>query len=101
MEEVNQKKKVLYSAVQPSGNLTIGNYLGAIKNWVNLQDDYDCFYAMADMHAITVRQNPATLWRQSRKMYVIRAVHRALPRGTYVGFEHVYLRRGNGTYDAV
>ncbi len=59
MEEV--KKKVLYSAVQPSGNLTIGNYLGAIKNWVDLQNDFDCFYAIANMHAITVRQDPATL----------------------------------------
>ncbi len=68
MEEVNQKKKVLYSAVQPSGNLTIGNYLGAIKNWVNLQDDYDCFYAMADMHAITVRQNPATLRQKTLEL---------------------------------
>ncbi len=68
MEETNQKKKVLYSAVQPSGNLTIGNYLGAIKNWVNLQNDYDCFYAMADMHAITVRQNPATLRQKTLEL---------------------------------
>lgn len=59
MEEV--RKKVLYSAVQPSGNLTIGNYLGAIKNWVELQTDFDCFYAIANMHAITVRQDPAQL----------------------------------------
>ena len=61
MEETQNKKKVLYSAVQPSGNLTIGNYLGAIRNWVELQNDYECYYAMADMHAITVRQDPATL----------------------------------------
>ncbi|MBO5328884.1 MAG: tryptophan--tRNA ligase [Clostridia bacterium] len=54
-------KKILYSAVQPTNNLTIGNYLGAIKNWVNLQNEYDCFYAIANMHAITVRQNPAEL----------------------------------------
>ncbi len=59
MEEV--RKKVLYSAVQPSGNLTIGNYIGAIKNWVELQKDFDCFYAIANMHAITVRQDPAQL----------------------------------------
>lgn len=56
-----EKKKVLYSAAQPSGNLTIGNYLGAVKNWVDLQSDYDCVFAMANMHAITVRQDPATL----------------------------------------
>lgn len=53
--------KVLYSAVQPSGNLTIGNYVGAIRNWVNLQQEFTCFYAIADMHAITVRQDPAML----------------------------------------
>lgn len=56
-----EKKKVLYSAAQPSGNLTIGNYLGAVKNWVELQNDYDCIFAMANMHAITVRQEPAVL----------------------------------------
>lgn len=53
--------KILYSAVQPTNNLTIGNYIGAIKNWVALQYDYNCFYAIANMHAITVRQNPAEL----------------------------------------
>lgn len=58
---MEEQKKILYSAVQPSGVLTIGNYLGAIKNWVQLQDDYDCFYAIANMHAITVRQDPALL----------------------------------------
>ncbi len=55
------KKKVLYSAIQPTNKLTIGNYLGAIKNWIALQEEYDCFYSMANMHAITVRQNPAEL----------------------------------------
>lgn len=58
---MEERKKVLYSAVQPTNNLTIGNYLGAIKNWVALQDEYECFYAIANMHAITVRQNPAEL----------------------------------------
>lgn len=55
------EEKVLYSAVQPSGNLTIGNYTGAIRNWVKLQHEFTCFYAIADMHAITVRQEPAQL----------------------------------------
>lgn len=68
MQENVQKKKVLYSAVQPSGDLTIGNYLGAIRNWVDLQHDYECFYAMADMHAITVRQDPATLRRKTQEL---------------------------------
>jgi tryptophanyl-tRNA synthetase len=67
-QSLNQPKKVLYSAVQPSGNLTIGNYLGAIKNWVALQNDYECYYAMANMHAITVRQNPATLRQKTLEL---------------------------------
>lgn len=58
---MEENKKALYSAVQPTNNLTIGNYLGAIKNWVKLQADYNCFFAIADMHAITVRQSPAEL----------------------------------------
>ncbi len=64
-------KKVLYSAVQPSGNLTIGNYTGAIRNWVNLQSQYDCFYAIANMHAITVRQEPAELRRRTLELLAL------------------------------
>ena len=54
-------KKTIFSGVQPSGVLTIGNYLGAIKNWVTLQDEYHCYYCVVDMHAITVRQQAADL----------------------------------------
>lgn len=61
-------KKVMYSAVQPSGNLTIGNYLGAIRNWVAMQDRFTCYYAIADMHAITVRQEPADLRRRTLEL---------------------------------
>ena len=57
--------KIMYSAVQPSGNLTIGNYVGAIRNWVRLQREHECFFAMADLHAITVRQDPAELRRRT------------------------------------
>lgn len=64
----NTEKKVLYSAVQPSGNLTIGNYAGAIRNWVAMQDEYECFYAIANMHAITVRQDPAELRRRTLEL---------------------------------
>lgn len=56
-----QDKKTIFSGVQPSGVLTIGNYLGAIKNWVDLQDEYNCYYCVVDMHAITVRQQAAQL----------------------------------------
>ena len=62
------EENVLYSAVQPSGNLTIGNYVGAIRNWVKLQQQFTCFYAIADMHAITVRQDPAQLRRRTLEL---------------------------------
>ena len=62
------EKKVMYSAVQPSGNLTIGNYSGAIRNWIAMQEEYDCFYAIADMHAITVKQEPAELRRHTLEL---------------------------------
>lgn len=55
------EKKTVFSGVQPSGNLTIGNYLGAIKNWVAFQEEYDCNYCIVDMHAITVPQVPKDL----------------------------------------
>ena len=54
-------KPVVLSGIQPSGRLTIGNYLGALKNWVGLSDSYDCHYMLVDLHAITVRQDPAVL----------------------------------------
>ena len=56
-----EDKKTIFSGVQPSGNVTLGNYLGAIKNWVDLQDEYNCIYAMMDLHSITVRQDPQEL----------------------------------------
>ncbi|MBQ8975029.1 MAG: tryptophan--tRNA ligase, partial [Oscillospiraceae bacterium] len=58
-------KKVILSGIQPSGELTLGSYLGAIKNWVELAEQYDCYYMMADLHAITVRQVPAELRRRT------------------------------------
>ena len=58
-------QKVCYSGVQPSGNLTIGNYLGAIKNFAHYSENYKCFYCVVDMHAITVRQVPAELRRRT------------------------------------
>ncbi len=58
-------KKIIFSGVQPSGNITLGNYLGAIKNFVDLQHDYHCCYAIMDLHSITVRQNPAELRKRT------------------------------------
>ena len=58
---MEHEKKIIFSATQPSGRITLGNYLGALRNWVALQDDYNAIYCVADEHAITVRQDPAAL----------------------------------------
>ena len=60
-----EKKQIIFSGIQPSGTLTLGNYIGALRNFSLLQDDYDCIYCIVDMHAITVRQNPADLRRRT------------------------------------
>ena len=58
-------KKTIFSGVQPSGQITIGNYLGALKNWTKLLDEYNCIFAVMDLHSITVRQDPKTLRENS------------------------------------
>ncbi len=58
----------IFSGVQPTGNLHLGNYLGAIKNWVNMQDDFECIYCIVDLHAITVAQDPAELTANTREV---------------------------------
>ena len=70
-KNTEENKKTLYSAVQPTNELTIGNYIGAIRNFVALQNDYDCFFAIANMHAITVRQNPAELRRRTLSLLAL------------------------------
>lgn len=64
-------KKVLFSGMQATGNLTLGNYLGALKNWVALSDEYECFYCVVDEHSITVRQDPATLRKRARALLTL------------------------------
>lgn len=64
-------KKVIFSGIQPSGELTLGNYLGAIKNWVKLQDEYDCYYCVVDLHAITVKQEAKDLRRRTLEVLAI------------------------------
>jgi tryptophanyl-tRNA synthetase len=68
---VENSKKVIFSGIQPSGNLTIGNYFGALKNWVKLQDKYDCYFCVVDLHAITVRQEPKDLRRRTLEVLAI------------------------------
>jgi len=58
-------KKRIFSGIQPSGDLSLGSYMGAIKNWIAMQDEYDCVYCIVDMHAITVRQDPSALRRRT------------------------------------
>lgn len=68
---MTDSKKVLFSGIQPSGDLTIGNYLGALKNWVDLQDKYDSYFCVVDMHAITVRQEPKNLRQRTLEVLAI------------------------------
>lgn len=68
MEQQTETKKRIFSGMQPSGALTLGNYLGALKNWIKLQDDYDCMYSVMNMHAITVRQDPQELRKRSMEV---------------------------------
>lgn len=71
MEEQKERKPIIFSAIQPTGNITLGNYLGALKNWVKLQDDYNCIFAIADLHAITVRQEPKIFRQHILEAYAL------------------------------
>ncbi|MCR4728906.1 MAG: tryptophan--tRNA ligase [Lachnospiraceae bacterium] len=64
-------KKVLFSGMQATGNLTLGNYVGALRNWITLADEYECFYSVVDLHSITVRQDPAELRSRARKLLTL------------------------------
>ncbi len=66
-----ENKPVIFSGIQPTATFTLGNYLGAIKNWDSLQDNYDCIYSIVDLHAITVRQEPAALRRQTLESFAL------------------------------
>ena len=66
-----EDKKRILSGIQSSGFLTLGNYIGALKNWGTLQDDYDCYYCVADLHSITVRQNPAEFRKRAMEIFTI------------------------------
>ncbi|MEP7289919.1 MAG: tryptophan--tRNA ligase [Chloroflexota bacterium] len=66
-----QRPPRVFSGIQPSGHLTIGNYLGALKQWVQIQDQYECFYCVVDMHAITQQQDPVALREGTREVAAI------------------------------
>lgn len=66
-----EKKKVIFSGIQPTGTFTLGNYIGAVSRWGKLQDEFDCIYSIVDMHAITVRQDPAKLRQKTLEAYAL------------------------------
>ena len=68
--EILRPKRAL-SCIQPTGAPTLGNYLGALRNWVAMQDEFECAFAVADLHALTVRQEPAKLRQQIMEMYAL------------------------------
>lgn len=63
------RKKVVYSGIQPTGCLTLGNYIGAVSNWLKLQDDYSCIYSIVDLHALTIRQVPAEFRKRALSFF--------------------------------
>lgn len=66
-----EDKKIIFSGVQASGFLTLGNYIGALRNWAKLQDEYNCLFSVVDMHSITVRQNPAEFRRRALEILML------------------------------
>ncbi|MGN0342597.1 MAG: tryptophan--tRNA ligase [Roseburia sp.] len=64
-------KKILYSGMQATGTLTLGNYLGALKNWVNMPDEYECLYGVMDLHSLTLRQVPSEFRKNARSLYAL------------------------------
>lgn len=68
---MEKEKKILYSGMQATGNLTLGNYLGALKNWVNLHEEYECFFGVMDLHSLTLRQDPAAFRKNAGVLYAL------------------------------
>ena len=71
MPENVEKKKIIFSGIQPTGVFTLGNYIGAIRNWGPLQDEYDCIYSIVDMHALTVKRDPVKFRQQTLESYAL------------------------------
>ena len=68
---MEQGKKVIFSGIQPTGKITIGNYLGSLKNWIGMQEEFDCIFCVVDMHSITVRQDPSVLRKRARALLTL------------------------------
>ena len=65
------EKKILYSGMQATGKLTLGNYMGALKNWMTLNEEYECFFGVMDLHSLTVRQEPAEFRKRARDLFAL------------------------------
>ena len=68
---MEKEKQILYSGMQATNTLTLGNYLGALKNWVTMHEEYECFYGVMDLHSLTVRQEPAAFRKNARSLYAL------------------------------
>ena len=104
-ETLPARKKRALSLIQPSGIPTLGNYLGAMRNWVALQDEFECIFGVADLHAVTVRQEPAKLRQRTYEVYALLLprpgkmpgvcpVPGARPRGAFLAARLLYPVRG-------
>ena len=70
-DAVTSRRKIILSGIQPTGTFTLGNYLGAVKNWRHLQEEYDCYYFVADLHALTVYRDPAARRKAGREAFAL------------------------------
>ena len=90
-------KKRIFSGIQPTGNLTLGNYIGALRNFKLLEDEYDCLYSIVDLHAITIRQDPAQLRKACLRTLAIFLASGLDPERNIIFFQsHVHEPRGVG-----
>ena len=84
---MGEEKQILYSGMQATNTLTLGNYLGALKNWVNLSDEYDCFFGVMDLHSLTVRQDPTAFRQNAKKLYALYVAAGLSPEENIVYFQ--------------
>lgn len=88
---MDNEKKIILSAIKPTGTLNLGGYLGAMKNWVELQDEYDCLYCIADLHALTIKIEPAVLRKNSLELFALYIACGIDPEKTVLFFQsHVH-----------
>ena len=83
-------KPIVFSGAQPSGELTIGNYMGALRQWVSMQDDYHCIYCIVDLHAITARQDPEKLRKATLDTLALYLPAASILRRAPFSFSHMY-----------